>query len=391
MLATTPQKRSGRWVMKSGPGWMPWITSAPSRSAVTALPGMPSDSSGIMLPPTAALLADSGPATPSIAPLPKRVGSRATRRSTAYDMKAAVTGPPPGTSPSRKPSPLPRRIGFHDARQSAAVGHSPRMRSATSVLRASVLDVGEDLGDAEEPDHDGEELDPRGQVHRPEREAVAAVDDVDADRRGEEPERDREHAFHRRAGDHVERAHEAEHHQPEVLRRAEADRDRRERRREEGQQHEARGAGDERPERRDAERRAGASLARELVAVERGHHRGRLAGDVHQDRGRRAAVHRAVEDRREHRQPGDRRERERHRQQQRERRERADPRQHADQRADEAADEAVVEVRRRQDDAEAGGEALERAHRPTSPRARAGAACRARGRRATSRRRPRRS
>jgi hypothetical protein len=133
MLATTPQKRSGRWVMKSGPGWMPWMTSAPRRSAVTALPGMPSDSSGIMLPPTAALLADSGPATPSIAPLPKREGSRATRRSTAYDMNAAVTGPPPGTSPAEVRAAAQDRLR---RRQSAAVGHSPRMRP-TSVLRAS--------------------------------------------------------------------------------------------------------------------------------------------------------------------------------------------------------------------------------------------------------------
>ena len=74
MLATIPQNRSGRWVMNSGPGWMPWITSAPSSSAVTGLPGMPSDSTGMMLPATAALFADSGPATPSTAPLPKRSG-----------------------------------------------------------------------------------------------------------------------------------------------------------------------------------------------------------------------------------------------------------------------------------------------------------------------------
>ncbi len=38
--------------------------------AVVALPGMPSARVGTMLPPTAALLAASGPATPSMAPLP---------------------------------------------------------------------------------------------------------------------------------------------------------------------------------------------------------------------------------------------------------------------------------------------------------------------------------
>ncbi len=74
MLATMPQKSSGRCVMNSGPGCTPWMMSAPSSSAVTGFPGMPSDSTGMMLPATAALFADSGPATPSTAPLPKRSG-----------------------------------------------------------------------------------------------------------------------------------------------------------------------------------------------------------------------------------------------------------------------------------------------------------------------------
>jgi hypothetical protein len=38
--------------------------------AVVALPGMPRASVGTMLPPTAALLAASGPAMPSMDPLP---------------------------------------------------------------------------------------------------------------------------------------------------------------------------------------------------------------------------------------------------------------------------------------------------------------------------------
>lgn len=49
-------------------------------------------------------------------------------------MNDAVTGPPPGTRPRKNPSPLPRSIGRHDARQSASVGHRPRMRSVTTVL-----------------------------------------------------------------------------------------------------------------------------------------------------------------------------------------------------------------------------------------------------------------
>ena len=95
------------------------------------------------------------------------------RRSTAYDMNEAVTGPPPGTSPSRKPSPLPRRIGFHDARQSARVGHRPRMRSASSVFLREVSTLARISDDAEQADDDREQLDARGQVDRAESEALA--------------------------------------------------------------------------------------------------------------------------------------------------------------------------------------------------------------------------
>ena len=75
MLAISPQKSSGFCVITCGPGAMPWIVSAPSISAITALAGMPSVSVGMNLHCASALFADSGPATPSIAPLPKRDGS----------------------------------------------------------------------------------------------------------------------------------------------------------------------------------------------------------------------------------------------------------------------------------------------------------------------------
>ena len=82
MLAIRPQKRSGFCVITCGPGAMPWMVSAPSISAITALAGMPSVSVGMNLHWASALFADSGPATPSIAPLPKRDGSLASFFST---------------------------------------------------------------------------------------------------------------------------------------------------------------------------------------------------------------------------------------------------------------------------------------------------------------------
>ncbi|MNF98778.1 hypothetical protein D3C84_816520 [compost metagenome] len=58
---------------------MPWIIIAPTISAITALDGRPITSSGMKEVCAPALLAASGPATPSMAPLPKRSGSLARR------------------------------------------------------------------------------------------------------------------------------------------------------------------------------------------------------------------------------------------------------------------------------------------------------------------------
>jgi hypothetical protein len=71
MLAIMPQKSCGRSVITCGPGAMPWIIMAPIISAITGFEGMPSVSNGMNEVCAPALLADSGAATPWMAPLPK--------------------------------------------------------------------------------------------------------------------------------------------------------------------------------------------------------------------------------------------------------------------------------------------------------------------------------
>ena len=66
-----------------GPGGTPWISSAAISTAVTGPVGMPSASIGTKAPVEAALLADSGPATPATAPLPNSSGCFEMRFSTA--------------------------------------------------------------------------------------------------------------------------------------------------------------------------------------------------------------------------------------------------------------------------------------------------------------------
>ena len=121
MLAIIPQKSSGWLVITCGPGWMPWIIIAPTISAITGLVGRPSVSIGMNEVCAPALFADSGPATPSIAPLPKRDGSFAMRFSSMYDANDASIAPPPGSTPRTEPMPVPRTIAplawrssFHD-------------------------------------------------------------------------------------------------------------------------------------------------------------------------------------------------------------------------------------------------------------------------------------
>ena len=74
MLAISPQNSAGCLVMISGPGVMPCTIMAPIMSAISALGGMPRLSIGMKHAWAAALFADSGAATPSIAPLPNRSG-----------------------------------------------------------------------------------------------------------------------------------------------------------------------------------------------------------------------------------------------------------------------------------------------------------------------------
>ncbi len=73
-LATRPQTICGEVMKRSGPGWRPNCWNAASMIAAVAEVGRPSVRSGTSVPAADALLAASGPATPSIAPLPNSSG-----------------------------------------------------------------------------------------------------------------------------------------------------------------------------------------------------------------------------------------------------------------------------------------------------------------------------
>src|SRR6185503_5004892 len=102
--AMKPQKSLGSFLISSGPGVTPWTIMAASSRAATGAPGTPRASIGTKAPEVAALLADSGPATPATAPLPNSSGCFESLRSTAYDTNVEITWAEPGMMPMKNPS-----------------------------------------------------------------------------------------------------------------------------------------------------------------------------------------------------------------------------------------------------------------------------------------------
>ena len=207
-----------------------------------------------------------------------------------------------------------------------------------------VLEVEHHVGDAEEGHGEGDEAEPVGELGRSEGEADHARIDVGADEAEQDAEAHHGDGLDERAAREHDRRDQPKHHERKIFRRTEFERELGKRRGEIGDDQRRNAAGDEGADRRDAERGPGAAAARHLVAVERGHHRGRFAGNVDQDRRGRAAILGAVIDAGEHDQGRRGAESEGERQQHGHRRHRADAGQHAHQRAEETADEAVEKI-----------------------------------------------
>ena len=242
--------------------------------------------------------------------------------------------------PSSEPSPVPRRTAGHASLELLPGEPQARDLAREHLALLGRLEVGDDLGEAEEAHGDRDEADAVGELRDAEGEARDAGIDVGADEPSSRPRtimaialssdpcasttapiRPSTMSEKYSAGPNLSASSASGGANAAISSVATR-------------------AGEERAEGRDRERRAGLALARHLVAVEAGDDRRRLARQVEQDRRRRAAVLRAVVDAGEHDQRRHRRQRVGHRQQHRDGRDRADAGQHADQRAEQDADEA---------------------------------------------------
>ena len=225
-----------------------------------------------------------------------------------------------------------------------------------------VLDQQHQLGKAVEPDHDRHQRHAFGEFGQAEGKARFAGDGLLADGAEHQPERHRQQRGGQRAAGYARHHHQAAGGERKKFRGAEQDRDIGQQRREHHDADHRQRAADERADRDDGQRGAGAALLGELIAVDRGDHGSGLAGNVEQDRGGRAAIHRAVEDAGHHDQAGGRIEREGQRQDQRHAGDRAEARQHADRGARERAGERGEQVGGRGGDGEAVEQALQGVH-----------------------------
>jgi hypothetical protein len=190
------------------------------------------------------------------------------------------------------------------------------------------------LADREDADGNHHHIDAVGKLGEAEGQPLLTGHLVDADQPDHQSEQQRREATDPRRAQDRRRTGEGQQHDRQIVRRSQADRELHHLWRDQGQQQRPDRPGHEGPDRGGRQRLRGPAGPGHLVAFDRRHHRGRLARRVQQDRGRRAAVHAAVED------PGEEDERlhrlqpVRDRQQQRDRHRRSDPRQHTDRRTD---------------------------------------------------------
>ena len=265
---------------------------------------------------------------------------------------------------------VPRSDGGGDAAELGAGEPEVRDPLDHHVAGGLVLEVSHDLGDAEDADGDGDEVEAGVELEEAEGEARRAGVDVLADHAEEQAEHDHRQRLEDRAVGEGDRGDEAEDDQREVLGRPEVERGPGEGRGGEGEDEGRDGAREEGAERGGGEGGPGLALLRHLVAVDGGDGGGGFAGEVDEDRRRRAAVLRAVVDAGEHDERGDRRQGEGDRQQHRDRRGRPDAGKDADEGAEQHADEAVEQVDRRERRLEAepevGDELHQRSQGPNS-------------------------
>ena len=278
----------------------------------------------------AALLADSGAATPSMAPLPNLSGVLEMPLLQAVRREARQHVPAAGEDAEQRTHGGAAQDRHPDAPEVVLGEPEPLHLLGHEDGVVALLEVADDLGDAEQADGQGHEVQAAVELADPEREPGNGGELVLADGAEQQPEHDHGERLDRRPAGQGNGGQEAQDHDGEVVRRTELQRGRREWRSEQRHCHGGHGAGEEGAEGGSGQGGSRSSLLGHLVAVQRGHDRGGLSRQVEQDRCGRPAVLGAVVDAGQHDQRGDGVELEGDRQQKSHRGGRPDAGEHAD-------------------------------------------------------------
>ena len=157
--------------------------------------------------------------------------------------------------------PVPRSTAGARLRRTApSVSQKPLILLDDKLAVFRGFEIGDDLGEAEEPHRDADDAEAVGELRNAEVEARDARIDVGADDAEQQPEDDHRNRLDQRAVREHDGTDQAQHHQREIFGRAELQRELGQRDRNGGDEHRRDAAGEERPERRDGERGTGLPL-----------------------------------------------------------------------------------------------------------------------------------
>ena len=187
-------------------------------------------------------------------------------------------------------------MGPDDFRISPRLGQIPLYARGENLLGRPFLHAHQDFGNGKEPHGHADEVNPVPEGGNPEGKPDLGGQRIHSHYADRQAEQAHEQRLQQRAAGEVGNGGQAEDHEGEIFRRPEFQGQGNQQGRQEHQTEDTEDSGDERTDGGNPQSGAGLAFPGHLVAVEAGHHRGRLTGNVDQDGSGRSAVHGPVID-----------------------------------------------------------------------------------------------
>ena len=196
-----------------------------------------------------------------MAPLPNSSLCLESRFSVTYDRNVGISAPPAGIAPNGKPMSGPRSHGFQVRRRSARDSHGRPTGIGSPAVRRRCAATHRASPTANSADRDDDDVDAVGELQRAERQPLLAGHLVQADQADGQTDEQRREPADPGGAEHRGDRDERQHHDREVVGRADVDGERGHDRRQQHQQDRADDAADEVPDGGGGQRLRAASLA----------------------------------------------------------------------------------------------------------------------------------